>query len=216
MIILGVFLLGAVVGGGLGFAWMRAQSGRRWCGSRRFRFQSDIVFYKIASMARGVKHWCRPADPAAVLIWRKSSDTQARKLQDVGAQYSDVAPLKERIQNLRKVTVYLSKRIVNDLASKVRTYCKLNQQMRSGRETSQALKGDSKAQGNWGEIVLERFRAVRLAGAKSIRFRPRLGRLTDSGKRLRPDVIINLRKENTSSWIQSFVDRVRACVPFGD
>ncbi|WP_178863755.1 DNA recombination protein RmuC [Thiomicrorhabdus cannonii] len=56
---------------------------------------------------------------------------------------------------------------------------------------TQALKGDSKTQGNWGELVLERL-LERSGLREGIEFEREKSFVDDSGKRLRPDVIINL------------------------
>lgn len=56
---------------------------------------------------------------------------------------------------------------------------------------TQALKGDSKTQGNWGELVLERL-LERSGLREGIEFEREKSFVDDNGKRLRPDVIINL------------------------
>lgn len=56
---------------------------------------------------------------------------------------------------------------------------------------TQALKGDSKTQGNWGELVLERL-LERSGLREGIEFEREKSFVDEDGKRLRPDVIINL------------------------
>lgn len=56
---------------------------------------------------------------------------------------------------------------------------------------TQALKGDSKTQGNWGELVLERL-LERSGLREGMEFEREKSFVDENGKRLRPDVIINL------------------------
>ena len=68
----------------------------------------------------------------------------------------------------------------------------LNSQMSQETQSlTQALKGESKTQGNWGEMILERLleRSGLRDGEEFIREK---SFTTDDGKRLRPDVILNL------------------------
>ena len=68
----------------------------------------------------------------------------------------------------------------------------MNQQM--SKETinlTKALKGDNKAQGNWGELVLERV--LQKSGLEKDReYYVQQSFTTDEGKRILPDVVINL------------------------
>ncbi|MDX1346616.1 MAG: DNA recombination protein RmuC [Thiomicrorhabdus chilensis] len=56
---------------------------------------------------------------------------------------------------------------------------------------TQALKGDSKTQGNWGELILERL-LERSGLREGIEFDREKSFVNDEGKRQRPDVVINL------------------------
>ncbi len=71
----------------------------------------------------------------------------------------------------------------------------MNQQM--SKETinlTKALKGDNKAQGNWGELVLERV--LQKSGLEKDReYYIQQSFTTDEGKRVLPDVVINLPDE---------------------
>ncbi len=206
MIILGVFLLGAVVGGGLGFAWMRAQSNSQMnlrVKETEFRFQSDIRILqdRLDGQRREALVQAEQTQQRFENLAQKVLDTQARKLQDVGERNIQtlLAPLKERIQEFEKKvtdTYQNESRERFGLKKEIADMLRLNQQMsQDAKNLTQALKGDSKAQGNWGEIVLERIlerSGLREGEEYTVQGRD-LGELTDSeGKRLRPDVIINL------------------------
>lgn len=68
----------------------------------------------------------------------------------------------------------------------------LNSQMsQEAQNLTQALKGDSKTQGNWGELILERL-LERSGLTEGIEFEREKSFTNDEGKRLRPDVIINM------------------------
>ncbi|NPA72985.1 MAG: DNA recombination protein RmuC [Gammaproteobacteria bacterium] len=68
----------------------------------------------------------------------------------------------------------------------------LNHQMSEDAiNLTNALKGDSKTQGNWGELILERL-LERSGLTEGLEFDREKSFTDDSGKRLRPDVVINL------------------------
>lgn len=68
----------------------------------------------------------------------------------------------------------------------------LNSKMTTeAQNLTQALKGDSKTQGNWGELILERL-LERSGLREGVEFDREKSFVSDEGKRLRPDVIINL------------------------
>lgn len=68
----------------------------------------------------------------------------------------------------------------------------LNSQMtEEAKNLTQALKGDSKTQGNWGELVLERL-LERSGLREGIEFEREKSFQQKDGSRLRPDVVLNL------------------------
>jgi DNA recombination protein RmuC len=66
-----------------------------------------------------------------------------------------------------------------------------NQMSEDAHNLTKALKGDSKTQGNWGELILERL-LERSGLTEGVEFDREKSFTDESGKRLRPDVIINL------------------------
>ncbi|WP_019555688.1 DNA recombination protein RmuC [Thiomicrorhabdus arctica] len=66
-----------------------------------------------------------------------------------------------------------------------------NQMSEDTHNLTRALKGDSKTQGNWGELILERL-LERSGLTEGVEFDREKSFTDNSGKRLRPDVIINL------------------------
>ncbi len=78
------------------------------------------------------------------------------------------------------------------LSEQLRQLQKLNSQMSTETQNlTSALKGDNKTQGNWGELVLERM-LERSGLTLGIEFEREKSFTDEEGKRLRPDVIINL------------------------
>ena len=81
------------------------------------------------------------------------------------------------------------------LVEQLKQLQQLNQQMSSDAQNlTQALKGDQKLQGNWGELILEKL--LEKSGLqKGKEFECEKSFQTEDGKRLRPDVIIRLPDE---------------------
>lgn len=78
------------------------------------------------------------------------------------------------------------------LAEQVRQLMGLNQELsEDARNLTSALKGDNKAQGNWGELVL-----TRVLEASGLRegheYRPQASHTQEDGRRLQPDVVVDL------------------------
>lgn len=68
----------------------------------------------------------------------------------------------------------------------------LNSQMtEEAQNLTQALKGDSKTQGNWGELILERL-LERSGLSEGVEFEREKSFTDEHGKRLRPDVVVNM------------------------
>lgn len=104
-------------------------------------------------------------------------------------------PLHEKIQHFEKRVEETNKEDITrsaDLRRQILGLKELNEQM--SKETSnltKALKGDTKMQGNWGELVLERV-LERSGLQKDSEYFVQQNFTTDDGKRVMPDVIIAL------------------------
>ena len=104
-------------------------------------------------------------------------------------------PLEKKIQSFeKKVTDSDEKRagFQSALKTQLENLKQLNQQM--SKETinlTKALKGDSKSQGNWGELVLERV--LEKSGLEKDReYFVQQSFVQDTGRRVLPDVVIHL------------------------
>jgi len=81
------------------------------------------------------------------------------------------------------------------LAEQVRSLMELNQTLsRDASNLTKALKGSAKAQGNWGELILERV--LEASGLrKGFEYQVQDSQRTADGKLLQPDVVLHLPEE---------------------
>jgi DNA recombination protein RmuC len=81
------------------------------------------------------------------------------------------------------------------LREQIKNMVELNQQMsEDAKNLTKALKGDSKAQGNWGEVVLASI--LEKSGLrKDEEYFTQQSETTDDGRRLQPDVVVKLPDE---------------------
>lgn len=104
-------------------------------------------------------------------------------------------PLQERIQHFEKRVEETNKEDISrsaDLRRQILGLKELNQQMgKEANNLAKALKGDSKMQGNWGELVLERV-LERSGLQKNSEYFVQESFTTEEGKRFLPDIIIAL------------------------
>ena len=100
-------------------------------------------------------------------------------------------PLKERIQ-LFEQKIDKSSEERNSLKGEIKALVDLNQKMSNEtKNLTNALKGDNKKQGNWGEFVLEKI--LENSGLnEGSEYKTQHSTTNDEGSRLQPDIIINL------------------------
>ena len=107
-------------------------------------------------------------------------------------------PLQEKIQTFEKKVEDTHKESIDyhaALRQQIVGLKDLNLQMSTETlNLTKALKGDSKAQGNWGELVLERV--LEKSGLqKDSEYFVQQSFVNDEGKRIMPDVVIHLPDE---------------------
>jgi DNA recombination protein RmuC len=117
-------------------------------------------------------------------------DEQSRKSMD-----AVLNPVREQLSDFRKRIDDIHSSDTRERASlktELQQLHTLNQQMNDeARNLTRALKGDKKAQGNWGELILEKV--LEESGLRKGKEYEVQGSFRDSdGKLLRPDVIIHL------------------------
>ncbi len=123
------------------------------------------------------------------------------KLEDI------LTPLRDKIERFEKKVDDTHKENIRDnqsLKEQIASLQKLNQSIgEEAKNLTIALKGQSKTQGNWGEVILERI--LEKSGlVKGREYTVQTSLTGDDGRRLQPDVIINL-PENKNLVIDSKV-----------
>jgi DNA recombination protein RmuC len=107
-------------------------------------------------------------------------------------------PLREKIFEFQNKVEETNKESIDRFAAlrqQLLTLKEMNQQMSTDAQNLvKALKGDTKTQGDWGEIQLERI-LERSGLRKGEEYSIQESYTSDDGKRKRPDVIINLPEE---------------------
>lgn len=106
-----------------------------------------------------------------------------------------LSPLKERIGEFQKKVEDTNKQGAErnaGLVEQIKQLSDLNKQITKEAENlTKALKGDSKAQGNWGEVILERI--LEKSGLEKGReYDTQVSETTEDGKRYQPDVVVKL------------------------
>jgi len=104
-------------------------------------------------------------------------------------------PLKENIKNFEKKVDETYEKELRDrtsLIEQIKSLEKLNTQMsEDAHNLTKALKGDNKAQGNWGELILEKV--LESSGLiEGEEYETQHSTTNDEGNRIQPDVIILL------------------------
>jgi len=104
-------------------------------------------------------------------------------------------PLKDRIKEfeLKVDTVYKTESAErNTLKGEIKNLVELNKQIsEEASNLARALKGDSKKQGNWGEIILEKI-LERSGLVKGEEYDVQVSTSNDEGRRFQPDVVVML------------------------
>jgi DNA recombination protein RmuC len=122
----------------------------------------------------------------------KFSEQSKSNLQEI------LNPLKERITEFQSKVEETNKDSISRnaaLREQLKSLKDMNQQMSTDAQNLvKALKGDTKAQGDWGEIQLERI-LERSGLRKGEEYTVQESFTDESGSRKRPDVIVNLPEE---------------------
>ncbi len=120
---------------------------------------------------------------------KKFTEQNREKLDQV------LKPLGEKLEEFRKKVEESHKEDIKGrsaLEQHLKTLHNLNQNMaEEAKNLTRALKGDSKRQGNWGEVILQRIlERTGLQKDREYVIQPHF--TNDDGKRLQPDVIVHL------------------------
>lgn len=126
-----------------------------------------------------------------------SLNKQSEQLNASNKQQLDLilAPLRDQLGDFRKRVDAVYTQEAQDrrgLAEQINQLKQLNSQLSSDAiNLTKALKGDNKAQGNWGEMVLEKV--LEQSGLRNgHEYHTQVNLTQTDGKRLQPDVIVHL------------------------
>jgi DNA recombination protein RmuC len=124
-------------------------------------------------------------------------DEKSKRFTELNKQSIEglIAPMREHMQEFEKrmSTAHIEEtKQRSTLSEQLRYMAELNQQMsEDAKGLTKALKGDSKAQGNWGELILERV--LEKSGlVKGREYSTQQSLSGSEGERRIPDVLINL------------------------
>lgn len=131
------------------------------------------------------------------VLANKILEEKTQKFTALNQQYLGqiLDPLKDKIKNFEeKVEKTYSQEAAerNVLKGVVEQLMQQSLEIKNeANNLSKALKGDTKKQGNWGEVILERV-LERSGLTKDQEYRLQVSMLDDQGRRLQPDAIIDL------------------------
>lgn len=128
-----------------------------------------------------------------------ATNSESLRKASVNSMVEVLAPMRENIENFRRT---ISEQYTEEARERFALGKSLQQLMTLSRAVSDetarltsALKGNSRVQGEWGEMVLDNI--LRAAGfRKGFEYTVQASGQTDEGQRLRPDVIINYDGDN--------------------
>jgi DNA recombination protein RmuC len=106
-----------------------------------------------------------------------------------------LSPFKDKINSFEKIVkeVYIDEtKERSELKRQIKDLMELNKSIgEEANNLTNALKGDTKVQGNWGELILERV--LENSGlVKGAEYETQFSTTNDEGKRIQPDLIVKL------------------------
>ena len=131
-------------------------------------------------------------------IANKILETNSEKITTVNRKNIGevLNPLREKIELFEKKvedTYRQGLKDQTDLHAELKKLYELNARIsEEAGNLTKALKGDVKKQGNWGEVVLERILERSGLNEGPQGFRRQFSDITDDGKRIQPDIVIDL------------------------
>lgn len=188
-----VALLAAFAGAAIGYLWSRAQVAALTMQLTQERNQSNE---KLALLQGAREELTLQFKSLANDILEEKSKRFSEQNQQSLGQLLD--PLKTKLQEFQgKVEqVYVQEgKDRSALAEQVRQLMELNKTVsQEANNLTKALKGSNKAQGNWGELVLERV--LESSGLrKGEEYDVQESHTLEDGRRLQPDVVVHLPED---------------------
>ena len=157
----------------------------------------DQLTQKLAAQKRDLEEIQKKFSSEFENLAQKILETKSEKFTKQNKENLDhlLKPLQEKIEKFEKRVEATHKDNIDyhaALRQQIIGLTELNEQMsREATNLTKALKGDSKFQGNWGELVLERV--LEKSGLERDReFFVQQSFTNDQGQRLLPDVVLHL------------------------
>lgn len=152
---------------------------------------------KLANQKKELEEWHLQMQERFELLAGRLLDEKSEKFtrQNREQMGEILTPLREKIDGFeKKVTeVYQNEsRERSSLQGEIKTLLELNQRLsQEASHLAKALKGDTKKQGNWGELILERV-LERSGLQKGQEYELQYADANDEGRRIQPDVVVFL------------------------
>ncbi|MDD7987073.1 DNA recombination protein RmuC [Lentisphaera marina] len=162
------------------------------------QLQADRTLHdeKLQSLKAGKEELTRNFQEIASKIFKEQSQTQ----NQANKEKLDLTlkPLKDQIQNFSKQVQDCYDKEAKErfsLEKEIKSLKELNTRMsEDALQLTKALKGDSKARGTWGELILERV--LEASGLRNgSEYFTQVTETANDGKRYQPDAIVNLPDE---------------------
>jgi DNA recombination protein RmuC len=163
------------------------------------RYENEVkqLQHRLAEQATSLEQLNQRFTKEFENLANKILEEKTQKFTDQNRNNLDsiLSPLKERIKEFeekvqRVYDVEAAER--NTLKGEIKQLLTLNQVMhQEAQNLTKALKGETKTQGNWGEFILESI-LEKSALVKGREYVTQSSSATEEGKRLQPDVIVNL------------------------
>ena len=179
---------------------LKADKDRLISENSRFKTESEHLRQKLQEQKEEIEQLQEKFTKDFQLIADKILKQNSSEFAESNQKRLDeiLNPLKEKIQSFEQK---VEEKHIKDLEGRtslieqIKSLKELNVQMSEETQNlTKALKGDNKAQGNWGELILEKV-LERSGLVKGEEYQTQYSTTNEEGSRVQPDVIVNLPED---------------------